>query len=45
MTMNIGEERCVLDIEPLVVPVPEVLPLLEPGEAPVTEPALVREDT
>jgi hypothetical protein len=37
--MDIGELQRVLQIEPLVVPVPEVLPIPAPNEAPVAEPA------
>ena len=37
--MDIGELQRVLQIEPLVVPVPEVLPIPAPNEAPVAAPA------
>jgi hypothetical protein len=37
--MDIGELQRVLQIEPLMVPVPEVLPVPAPNEAPVAEPA------
>jgi hypothetical protein len=40
--MDIGEVQCVFEIEPLVLPVPEVLPMPAPADAPVEEPAANR---
>ncbi len=41
--MDIGEVQRVIEIEPLVVPVPEVLPIPAPAEAPVAEPTVTNQ--
>ncbi len=37
--MNIGEERRIIEVEPVTLPVPEVLPMPEPEPAPAEIPA------
>jgi hypothetical protein len=37
--MDIGEIRRVIEVEPLTVPVPEVIPIPDPVPEPVVEPA------
>ena len=35
--MNIGKPQRIIEVEPLVKPVPEVIPMPDPDEAPVRE--------
>ena len=37
--MDIGEIQRVIEVEPLTVPVPEVIPIPDPVPEPVVEPA------